>query len=134
MDKLKTFKTIAIISYFLIILMGDMIGLPFFVWLFLTLFSFGDLDQLFAFLAVIGLTIIFITFNSTRTFKILLLDIICFILLASPIVRRMSVVPIELFNYWAFIIPATIFWIFYIVSLSYSVRQYLQHKKVLVSL
>ena len=58
--------------------------------------DFGNPDQLFAYLGVVGLTISFIKLNSTRTFKVLLLDIICFILLASPLVRRMTAVPIEL--------------------------------------
>lgn len=109
-----------------------MIGLPFFVWLFFSLFTFGDLEQLFAFLAVIGLTISFITLNSARTLKVFLLDIICFMLLVTPIIRRMTAVPIELFNYLAFIIPTTGFGLFYIISLYCSVRQYFQNQKALV--
>ena len=109
--------------------MGEMIGLPFFLWLLFTLFDFGNPDQLFAFLAVIGLTIIFIKLNSARTVKTILLDIGCFVLLASPIVRRLRVVPIEKFNYLAFIIPTTIFTVFYLVSIYFSIRQYLQTQK-----
>jgi hypothetical protein len=127
--QLKTFKIIAIVFYLLIILMGQMIGLPFFFWLLYTLFDFGNIDQLFAVLGVIGLAINCITFNSTRTSKVLLFDIISFMLLASPLVRLMTAVPIELFNYLAFIIPTTIFGLSYIVSLCYSVRQYLQIQK-----
>jgi len=122
--QLKIFKLISIVSYFLIILMGQMIGLPFFLWLLLTLFDFGNIDQVFAFFAVIGLIISYITFNSIRTSKILLLDVLCLLLLASPIIRRMSVVPIILFNYWLFIIPTIIFGLFYSISIGYSVRQY----------
>ena len=109
--------------------MGQMIGLPFFIWLLFTLFDFGNIDQFFAFLSVVGLTISFITINSTRTLKILLLDIICFMLLVSPIIRRVTAVPIELFNYLAFIIPSTIFGLFYIFSLYFSVRQYSSNQK-----
>lgn len=132
LKQLKAFKLISIIAYLLIVHMGQMVGLPFFVWLLFTLFDFGNIDQFFAFLSVIGLTVSFITFNSTRTLKILLLDIICFMLLASPIIRRATSVPIELFNYLAFIIPTTIFGLFYIFSLYYSIRQYFKNQKSLV--
>ena len=106
-----------------------MIGLPFFFWLLFTLFDFGNIDQLFAFLGVIGLTITFINRNKNRTLTILLIDIICFLLLASPLVRRMTAIPIEKFNYLAFIIPTTIFGLFYIFSFYFSVRQYFSNQK-----
>jgi hypothetical protein len=132
MRQLKTFKIISIVSYLLIILTGQMIGLPFFSWLLFTLFDFGNKDQLFAFLGVLGLTISFVTFNSTRTAKVLLSDIISLVLLASPILRRITDAPIALFNYWGFIIPATIFALSYIVSICFSVKQYLRTKKDVV--
>jgi hypothetical protein len=125
----KMFKIISIISCLLIILMGDMIGLPFFFWMLFTLFDFGNIDQLFAFLAVIGLAVSFIKINSPRTLKILLLDILCFVLLASPIVRRMTAVPIQKFNYLAFIIPTIIFVLFYFLSVYFSVKQYYQNTR-----
>ena len=126
------FKIIAVISYLLIILMGDMIGLPFFIWLLFTLVDFGNTDQLFAFLSVIGLTIIFMKLSSTRTLKMVLIDIVCFLLLAAPIVRRMAVVPIEKFNYLTFIIPMVIFVLLYLLSIYFSIEQYLQIQKVAV--
>jgi hypothetical protein len=125
----KIFKITAIISYLLIFLMGDMIALPFFCWLFFVAFDFGNLDQIFAILAIIGLVISIVTRNSSRTLKILLLDILCFVLLASPLVRRMSVVPLEKFNYLGFSIPITIFVLLYLLSISFSLRQYLQIPK-----
>ena len=129
MKAIKTFKLISIVSYLLIILLGEMIGIPFFFWLMYTLFDFGNIDQLFAFLAVVGLTISFINKNKARTLTILLLDIICFLLLASPLVRRMTAIPIDKFNYLAFIIPTILFVLFYIISFYFSVRQYLQLQK-----
>ena len=109
--------------------MGSMIGIPFFVWLLFTLVDFGNADQLFAFFGVMGLTISFITFKSTRTLKMLLLDIVCFILLASPLIRRMTAIPIGKFNYLAFIIPTTMFGLSFIFSLYYSFTQYFHNKK-----
>ena len=129
LKQLKAFKLIAIIAYLLIILMGQMIGLPFFIWLLFTLFDFGNIDQLFASFGVIGLTICFVTFNSTRTLKVLLLDIVSFMLLASPLIRRLTAIPIDKFNYLAFIIPITIFGLFYIFSFYFSVRQYFSNHK-----
>lgn len=127
MKDIKTWKFISIFSYLLIILMGQMIGLPFFFWLLTTLFDFGNIDQLFAFLALIGLTLIFTNRNKIISLKILAIDIISFLLLASPLVRRMTAIPIEKFNYLAFIIPTTVFVLFYCVSLFFSVRQLLKY-------
>ena len=120
----KTFRVIAIISYLLIMLMGQMIALPFFFWLLFTLFDFGNIDQTFAFIAVVSLTIICINHNKIRTAKLLALDLLCFVLLASPLARRMSVVPLELFNYLALIIPITLFTLFYTASLFVGCIQY----------
>lgn len=108
-----------------------MIGLPFIIWLLFTLFNFGNPDQFFAFLGVIGLTISFITFKSKRTLKILLLDILCFMLLAAPLIRRTTAIPIEKFNYLTFIIPITIFALSFLFSLYYSVRQYFHNQNVI---
>ena len=106
-----------------------MIGLPFFVWLAFTLVDFGNIDQLFAFLAVFGLILIVITRNKQRTLSALVLDIFCFILIASPLVARMKEVPIELFNYNAFIIPTGLFVLFYFVSLYFTLKVYVLKRK-----
>src|ERR1700753_1988459 len=92
-----------------------MIGIPFFLWL-LKSFDFGHIEQLFALLAVAGLIIFLVNYNKKRTTIIVASDVLIFILLASPIAERMIVVPIGLFNYLAFIIPVTIFVIFYAAS------------------
>lgn len=129
MKKQKAFKIIGIISYLLIILMGEMIGLPFFLWLMFTMFDFGNADQIFALLGVIGLAINFMTLHLARSLKTILLDILCFGLLISPIVRRLTSVPIEKFNYLAFIIPTVIFMLFYLLSILFSIRQHLRIQK-----
>ena len=124
MKKQKIFKIIAIASYLLIILRGGMISFPFFFWLLISLVEFGNIDEIFALLAVIGLTTCFIKLNSLRTLKIVLVEILCFILLASPLAPRLTVVPIEKFNYLGFIIPTIIFVLFYFVSIYFSVRRH----------
>jgi hypothetical protein len=105
-----------------------MIGAPLFFWLVFTLFDFGNIDQLFAFFAVVGLAIVCMNHNKTRTAKVLKLDLLCFFLLVSPLVMRMTAVPIELFNYLAFIIPTTTFLLFYTVSLIIGCKQYSKWK------
>ena len=107
-----------------------MIGIPFVFWILFTLFDFGNPDQFFALFAVIGLLLNFATRNKQKTIKILSLDIISFLLLISPIVRRLTAIPIEKFNYLLFIIPTIVFVIFYLISIFISFRQYLQINKI----
>ena len=128
--KQETFKVISIISYFLIILMGSMIGIPFFFWILFTIFDFGNPDQFFALLAIIGLLLNFLTRNKQKTLKILSLDILSFLLLISPLIRRMTAISIEKFNYLLFIIPTIIFVVFYLISIVLSVKKYLKNNKI----
>ena len=109
--------------------MGSMVGLPFFFWLVFTLFDFGNIDQLFALMAVIGLILCTKTLNSPRTFKNILFEVLIFILLCSPLIRKMSFVPIELFNYLAFIIPFSTFVLLYIISLFIKIRNKFKPRK-----
>jgi hypothetical protein len=50
-------RIISIISYMLIILAGQIIGLPFILWLIFTTFDFGNIDQLFAIFGLVGITL-----------------------------------------------------------------------------
>ena len=110
--------------------MGSMLAIPFFVWLIFTSFDFGNFDQIFALLAVIGLIINFVNRDKVRTMNILLLDILSFMLLVSPIVRRISVVPIEKFNYLLFTVPTTIFITFYLISIYFSYKLLKRNNRV----
>jgi hypothetical protein len=112
-SKLRTFSLIA---YLCIILKGQMIGLPFFIWLPISLFNFWNLDQLFSLLAVIAFVIILLNRKDEETTKRLMLDLVCSLLLASPIIGRLVAVPIEMFNYLEFIIPTTLFFLLYSAS------------------
>lgn len=110
----KKLNIISLTAYSLIILKGQMIGLPFIFWLIFTSFNFGNNDQIFASLGLIGLLI-----NFTKLVKHRIVKILCFILMISPIIRRLSEVPIEKFNYLAFQIPLLIFvmcYLFYITQ------------------
>lgn len=103
-------RIISIVSYLLIILVGQMIGLPFIFWLIFTVFDFGNTDQLFAIFGVIGVGI-----NLTKWKNKKLLTIVSFALMLSPIISRLTQVQIEMFDYLAFEIPLTIFIIAYLI-------------------
>ena len=120
----KIFASLAIVSYLSIILMGQMIGVPFLFWLLFNLFNFGEVDQLLAVLGVVGLGLIVKYSTAERTLKIVLLDGLCFLLLATPISGRLLTVPIDKFNYAAFTIPLSLFIVCYFVSLLFAYRQY----------
>ena len=84
--------------------MGQMIGLPFLFWLVWTSFEFGNSDQIFAVFGLIGFILVFTKLYRQRIFKILI-----FVLMITPIVRRLTEVSFEKFNYLAFQIPFLIF-------------------------
>ena len=104
MKKEKVLKIISLISYSLIILMGEMIGLPFLFWLIWTSFEFGNSDQIFVVFGLIGFIMMF-----TKLYKQRILKVLTFLLMLMPIVRRLTEFPFEQFNYLAFQIPLLIF-------------------------
>jgi len=124
MKQQRIFASLAVASYLSIILMGQMIGIPFLFWLLFNLFNFGEVDQLLAVLSVVGLGLLAKYSAAERTLKIVILDVLCFLLLATSIGGRLLTVPIEKFNYAAFIIPLSLFIVFYLVSLLFAYRQY----------
>ncbi|UOE37019.1 hypothetical protein [Chryseobacterium oryzae] len=113
-----TIKLISIFSYMFIILAGWMSGIPFILWLLFSLFDFGNIDQLFAFLGISGIVL-----NFTKWKSNILINILAFIFMLSPIVSRLIQVPIEAFNYLAFKIPLGIFIITYITYMILNTKQ-----------
>lgn len=84
--------------------MGQMIGIPFIIWLFWTSFEFGNNNQIFAIIGLIGLIMFFTRYFKRRIFRILI-----FGLMMTPLIKRLTEIPIEKFNYLAFQIPLIIF-------------------------
>ena len=123
----KIIRILAIIAYLLIFLQGSIIGLPLLLWLPFVSVEYGNPDQIFAILALIGLFLNFKTWNSENSSKTYFLDSLIFILVCSPLLKRLSVVPIEMFNYLAFIIPTTTFMVLFIISIF--INQKLNFKK-----
>lgn len=115
------FRIISLLSYSLIILMGQIIGLPFICWLLFTSFDFGNIDQLFAIFGLVGIVI-----NLTKWKNNIPLTIISFLLMLSPIISRLLQVKIELFDYLAFQIPLIIFVITYLMFIVMNIT----HKKM----
>lgn len=105
----NTIRTISIVSYLIIILAGQMIGLPLIIWLFFTVLDFGNIDQLFAIFGLAGIIL-----NLTKWRNNVPVTILSFLFMLSPIISRLVQVPIEMFKYLAFLLPLTIFILTYL--------------------
>ena len=114
----NTIRKASIISYLLIILKGQMIGVPFIFWLILTSLDFGKIDQLFAILGIVGIIL-----NFTKWQNKVLTTIISFLFMLSPIASRLIQVPLGKFNYLAFQIPLIIFIITYLTFILINIKQ-----------
>ncbi|WP_245365398.1 hypothetical protein [Chryseobacterium scophthalmum] len=101
---MKYLKIFSIVSYCLIMLMGQMIAIPFILWLGFTVFDFGNIDQLFAFLGLLGIILSFM-----KSKHPVLISLISFALMISAVTIRLIHVSIEALNYPAFKIPFFIF-------------------------
>lgn len=117
MRMINFLKVTSIISYLLIILSGQIMGLPFICWLLFTIFDFGNIDQLFAALGIIGILLDFTKWKSN-----VLITILSLILMLSPLISRMVQVPIKMFNYLGFQVPLAIFIICYLVFIILNAR------------
>ncbi|ALR29623.1 hypothetical protein ATE47_03365 [Chryseobacterium sp. IHB B 17019] len=111
-------RRISIISYLLIILAGWMSGIPLIIYLIFTVFDFGNIDQLFAIFGCTGIIL-----NLTKWKTNIIVTILSFILMLSPVISRLIQVPIGMFNYLAFQIPLTIFIITYLIYIILNVRE-----------
>lgn len=111
-------RMISIISYLIIILAGEMIGIPFVLWLVFTIFDFGNIDQIFAILGIIG-----VGFNFSKWKNKILITIISFIFMLSPLFSRFLQVGIEKFDYLAFQIPLTFFILTYSLFIILNIKE-----------
>lgn len=111
-------RTTSIIFYSLIILSGWTSGIPFILWLIFTVFDFGNIDQIFAICGLLGIIL-----NLTKWRNDILVTILSFLLMLSPIISRLVQVPIEMFNYLAFQIPLTIFIITYLTYIIINAKE-----------
>ena len=115
---IKSSRIISLISYCFIILTGQMIGLPFICWILFTMFDFGNIDQIFAILGVFGFGL-----NFTKWKSNIRITILSFFLMLSPIISRVSQVPIRMFDYLSFEIPLAIFLAGYLTFIILNAKQ-----------
>ena len=109
-------RNISLISYLLIMFSGEMISLPFGFWLAFNIFQFGELEQLFAFIGVLGIVL-----NIIRLKRNLFISITGFVFMLIPLFSRFYVVSYSKFNYLSFQIPFILFVLTYLVSMVLSV-------------
>jgi hypothetical protein len=102
----------------LIMLTGQIIGIPFVIWLIFTVFYFGSIDQLFAMLAIFGIVL-----HLTKWKSNIIAIVLSFLLMLSPIISRLVRVPIEMFNYLAFQIPLITFVLTYLIYIIINIKQ-----------
>ena len=123
------FRTLAIVSYLFIFLQGMIIAIPFGCMLFVGLFEAEPLTRIFIILADIALPSLFILSFKERTKKSLLIEFIASFLLLSPLIRILSIIPIDKFNYFLFTIPVTCFVVLYPLSVFFSLKEYRRNIK-----
>lgn len=120
----KIFKVLAVLSYCFIMLKGQMIALPFIMFIFFNLFGYEDaLITLTSIAGIAGLLTLLIVTRYKLSKRTLLIEVLVFLLLCAPIIERLTSVPIELFNYAIFIIPLIGFVLFYVLYLSSSFEE-----------
>lgn len=105
----RFFVWLALITYFLIILRGDMIGIPIIFWILFSLSEFGQMTQILALSAIIGIVLFTLKLSNYKPQIKFLLRLIAVSLMLSPILWKIAYVPLRLFNYSSFITPAVIF-------------------------
>lgn len=111
------FLSLAIISYFCIVVNGDMAGIPFILFLIFSLIDLGTMTEIGAFLGVGGLVLLFLIRNNKNPVKILVGEMAAFLLLIAPILIRIKSLPANLFVYTGFLLPLFLFLLFYGLTL-----------------
>jgi hypothetical protein len=126
MKRYNVLKLSAVISYLVITFKGSMIAFPLGLciigWI---VFPESLVQTLYSVGALAGLIVIAIMVKRRNTRRRILYEMAALILLILPIVGRMTAIPMNLFNYGAFIIPASSFIILYLCSLLVSLRNVL---------
>ena len=113
----SAFLFISVCSYCVIMLDGSMVSIPMFFYLSTGwLVADDNFDRLFIILSLVGFTLFFIPAKGNPR-KRLLKYLAAFPLILSPLVHRLSSVPIALFNYARFWGPTIVFLSSYLLFL-----------------
>jgi hypothetical protein len=100
---------------------GDMIAMPFGLWLISSLLDFTSIGALYALCAITGIVLVLYTEPSNRYY--LLRSIVAFSLMCSPLVWRLVSVPLWMFHYLGFEIPVALFAVLFILSVAFGLRE-----------
>lgn len=105
--------------------MGSMIPVPFILWLFFVPFNpDSSLDFTFAVLGSVGFISCLLTFIKLGSITKVLLEIIAFLLLLSPLVYKLDAYP-EIMGHYFFVIPTLSFITFYLLHfISLRIKKY----------
>jgi hypothetical protein len=117
-------RVLSIVAYLLIFLQGMIIAIPFGYFLIMGLFTAEPLSRVLIALADIALVSLCIVSFKEKTKRILFLELVAYIILLLPLIRMLTSVPLHLFNYSLFIVPATCFVLLYPLSVLFSFREY----------
>ncbi|MNK31408.1 hypothetical protein D3C87_498440 [compost metagenome] len=112
--------------YSFIILMGWMSPIPLIIWLIFTIFDFGNSDNIFAILGIIGLFMQLVKPNPKTLKKEIVFYLISFVFLISPVIKRILAISIENYNYLGFIIPLSLFIILYKIAIIIRIKKHQQ--------
>lgn len=118
MKTIEFVRFLSILSYFLIILVGQIIAIPFICWLLFTTFDIGNIDQIFAIFSILGIAL-----NFTKWKSKISITILSFLFMLSPLLSRIFQVPLVFFDYPAFKIPLFIFTGGYLVFIALNARK-----------
>lgn len=130
MKKNNILKTLSIVFYSLILLNGSMIALPFLIYLCFNMFGLGTISQIvISIIGVLGFIIVIKQMSQKVTLKRIFIEILGLIMLTVPLIERLNSVAIKLFDYLTFKIPTILFLIFYLVSLSILIIEFLNSKQ-----
>ncbi|MCX8523017.1 hypothetical protein OF897_03660 [Chryseobacterium formosus] len=97
---IKYLNIFSVIAYSFIMLIGQMIPIPFIIWLSFTVFDFGNIDQLFAFSGLVGMIL-----NLVKSKYEILFSLLSVALMITAVASRLMYVFAEALNYPAFTIP-----------------------------
>ena len=124
------FRSLSIICYLFIFLQGMIIAIPLGCFLISGLFEAEPLTRIFIAFADVALLTLFIQTFQKKTKRALLIELIAYFFLLSPLVKILTSVPLYMFNYTLFFIPTSCFVLLYPLSLLFSFREYRQGLKV----
>ena len=123
LKRYRVLKTSSMLCYLCILFKGMVIPIPLGLCLLGWVFDFSNrLQQLCALGGLAGIVGMVIALKMQDRPKRLIIDLIGLMLLLLPIIARMTAIPISLFNYGAFYIPAICFLVLFLFSLFFAIR------------